>query len=124
MIEGAIKFLAEERAHGDFQLTVEQKQRVEVLLAESDSVRQFVQERVQPEKGQHVTVAELQAAYFEYCEEMGWHAFRPQDFRTSITDLMLEIHHVGKSHDIVRMPKENLRGFRHMRIVDAQEGGL
>ena len=122
MIEGAIKFLAEERAYGDFQLTAGQKERVEVLLAESDSVRQFVQDRVRPEKGHHVTVAELQADYFEYCEEMGWHAFRPQDFRSSITDLMLEVHHVGKSNDISRGLKETNRGFRNVRVIDAQEG--
>ena len=124
MIEGAIKFLAEERAHGDFQLTAEQKGRVEVLLAESDSVRQFVQDRVQVVKGQTVTVTELQAAYFEYCEEMGWHAFRPQDFRSGITDLMLEVHRVGKSHDISRGMKDTNRGFRNVTIVNAQEGGL
>ncbi len=124
MIEGAIKYLVEEQAYGDFQLTGEQRQRVEVLLAESDSVRQFVQDRVHFVKGQTATVTELQAAYFEYCEEMGWHAFRPQDFRSSITDLMLEIHHVGKSNDIPRGMKETNRGFRNVAVVSGQEGGL
>ena len=119
MIEGAIKYITETDRHGDFQLTAAQKERVSVLLSESDSVRQFVLDRVQYEDKSSLTVFEMQQAYFEYCEGMGWHAFSSQEFKSSIPDLMLEIHHVGKSHDLSRGGGTQ-KGFKNVSIV----GGL
>jgi P4 family phage/plasmid primase-like protien len=119
MIEGAIRYLDEVDRFGDYQLTDDQKERVDVLLSESDSVRQFVLERVHVQQGDSLTVVELQQYYFQYCEDLGWRAFSPQDFRSSITDLMLEIHHVGKRNDITRGLTAH-RGFKNVSII----GGL
>ena len=119
MIEGAIKYLQDDEEFGNFQLTQAQKKRVTDLLAESDSIRQFVQDRVVECKGSDVTVAELQEAYDEYCEDFAWKAFDRRDFRSSIADLMLDIHRAGKRHDIPRgIGGQNQRGFQgrhHLR---------
>ncbi|MEI8121781.1 MAG: phage/plasmid primase, P4 family [bacterium] len=119
MVEGAIRYLAEIEEFGDIQLTPAQKNRVEVLLQESDSVRQFVQQRVVAAEGSDTTVQEMLKGYTDFCEEMGWRAFPPREFQASLPDLMLEIHRVGKRHDLAR-GFEKARGFGNVRI----EGGL
>jgi P4 family phage/plasmid primase-like protien len=117
MIEGAIQYLQDMDERSDFLLTEEQERRVDQLLAESDSVRQFVQSRVAPCEGADVTVLELQKAYFEYCEDQGWHALSNQDFRSGITDLMLEIYRVRKRNDIIRDCSKTHRGFSSVSII-------
>lgn len=102
MIEGAVKYLQDDEDYGDFYLTDAQRARVEKILAESDSIRQFVKDRALPCESADITVNELQQAYFEYCEDSAWHAADKQDFRSTINDLMLEIHHVGRRNDIPR----------------------
>jgi len=119
MIEGAVKYLQDDEDYGDFYLTDDQRERVERLLAESDSIRQFVKYRVVPCVGSDVTVNELQQAYFEYCEDSAWHAANNQDFRSSINDLMLEMHHVGRRNDILRdvgIGSKSQRGFKGVTI--------
>lgn len=119
MVEGAIQYLAEVAEFGDIQLTRAQKRRVEVLLEESDSVRQFVRQRVCVLGGVDVTVTEMLQGYTEFCEEMGWRAFAPREFQASLPDLMLDIHHAGKRHDIERGGKFQ-RGFNNVRIQKGQ----
>ena len=51
MVEGAIEHLRECDAIGDFRLTDRQIDRIDQLLAESDSIRQFVIERIEFSKG-------------------------------------------------------------------------
>jgi hypothetical protein len=46
MLEGARRHVEELRDHGDSQLTDHQKERVNSLLDESDSVRVFVQKSI------------------------------------------------------------------------------
>jgi P4 family phage/plasmid primase-like protien len=123
MIEGAVLYLEDLRGHGTIQLTQEQQKRVELLLAESDSVRMFVNECVIKHDFKDVTVMELQGAYFEYCDEMGWRAFSPTEFKASIVQPMLDIHHVSRRNDIKRgfNGTETHRGFRGV-IVGGRGG--
>ena len=116
MIEGAIKYLQDEDDFGDFQLTKEQKDRVTDLLAESDSVRQFVKNRVVPCEGSDITVEELEQHYHDYCEDCSWRATNKQDFRSTIADILLDMHHVGKRHDITR-GLTSKRGFKGITIL-------
>ena len=116
MIEGAIKYLQDEADYGDFQLTDEQKHRVADLLAESDSVRQFVKDRVVPCEGSDITVEELEQHYQEYCEDCSWRATNRQDFRSTIADILLDTHHAGKRHDILRGLTQK-RGFKGITIL-------
>lgn len=119
MIEGAVRYLHETQNGGDLILTEAQKERVKDLLAESDSVRQFVQQRVIVNKGCDVSVSEMRDAYNNYCEDMGWRAVSNQLFSGSITDLMLEVHHVAKRNDIKRFDK-HARGFSNVIVSGVQ----
>jgi P4 family phage/plasmid primase-like protien len=63
MIKGAIQHSRELRERGDFTLTDNQKALIDVILAESDSIREFVSHCVQRgEKTDTVTVEELLTA--------------------------------------------------------------
>ncbi len=57
---------------GDIALTERQAAIVDSLLAESDSLRFFLQERVERAEGFDLSVNEIVEAYAEFCPEMGW----------------------------------------------------
>lgn len=115
MIEGAIKHLHELQETGNFHLTVEQKDRVKALLDQSDSVRLFVRNCVNPENGHNVTTRQLEASYYGYCRRMNWRPIASRDFTRSIAGLMREIHHVSEAHDISH-GMSSQRGFRNVVI--------
>jgi len=115
MIEGAIKHLRELQETGNFHLTVEQKDRVKALLDQSDSVRLFVRNCVNPENGHSVTTRQLEASYYGYCRRMNWRPIASRDFSRSIAGLMREIHHVSEAHDISH-GMSSQRGFRNVVI--------
>lgn len=120
MIEGAIQYLHETDTTGDLVLSKAQSDRVDLLLAESDSVRQFVEDRVVACDGAEVTVSEMQQAYFKYCDEMGWLAFSGHEFHRSIADLMLELRHVSRRNDITRPGEKPARGFKHVTTMGGE----
>ncbi len=120
MVDGARAHLAELQECGDFRLTPRQRQRVDGLLAESDSVREFVRQGVSNVPGQDVTVYELEEAYSVYCETMGWEPLPTRRLQTSIGDAMQELRRVARRNDIQRggTPK---KGFSGVRLVDRAE---
>jgi P4 family phage/plasmid primase-like protien len=97
---GAIEHLRELEAGGDFVLTKTQGDRVELLLAESDSVREFVRLCLKGHPSQSVTNEDLQQAYKAFCQEAGYDAIAPHTVAKSLPDLIAEIHHVHKRNDI------------------------
>lgn len=117
MIQGAIKYLAEVAEYGDIRLTPAQQGRIDRLLRESDSLRQFVEEGIERCGGCDVTADELRMGYYDFCEEMGWRAFPRSDINGSLRDLMLNIHRVQPRNDIKREGKSQ-RGFMGVRLVE------
>lgn len=113
--EGAQKLLAELKAYGSMQMTPAQIDRVETLLSESDSVRQFVTKCVIKDDDADVTVQELVTAYSKFCDEQGWQAVTVRHFENHISDVMMEMHRVAKRTDIKRNDK-NQRGFAHVGL--------
>src|SRR5205814_5109946 len=72
---GAQKLLSEiPDEGGDFVLSERQRGVVDSLLAESDSLRHFLQERVVAVSWGDVVVNELVEAYAAYCPERKWQA--------------------------------------------------
>ena len=121
MVEGAMAHIAELRDSGDFVLTAAQQRRVDVLLAESDSVREFVRQCVSPgHPGATVTVADLLNAYNSFCVKMGWYAVAPATVEKQLPDLVLEIHNVNKRHDIKTYDGEQ-RGFKGLKLAPDYE---
>jgi len=117
MIEGAKRAIRELDLHGDILLTQNQKERVESLLAESDSVRHFVKKCVIRDHRCDVTVAELTTAHTDFCESMGWEPETVRRVENVLADVMLDVHRVAKRTDIKRDGRSQ-RGFMHVRLSD------
>jgi phage/plasmid-associated DNA primase len=117
MIDGAVALLADLSQLGCVRLSEQQIRRVEDLLAESDSVRAFVRDCIETaDPHSTITVAELTAAYFDYCDSRGWEARSRRRFETAAADVMMEIHRTARRNDIQRDGK-NQRGYSRVRLV-------
>jgi phage/plasmid-associated DNA primase len=115
---GAQKLLTEiPDEGGDFILTQRQKGVVDSLLAESDSLRHFLQSRVQVDSYGDATTSELIEAYAAYCPEHRWQPLPITEVQRQLEGLMLEIFGVSKSHSVDRDGKTQ-RGFRGVKIME------
>jgi P4 family phage/plasmid primase-like protien len=112
MIEGARMHLDELKECGDYVFSEKQKERVEVLLAESDSVREFVRTCVRPaRREQEITVEQLVLAYQTFCTHNDWHPVAPATVERQLPDLISTIHGVHKRNDI-KSDEGARRGFK------------
>jgi hypothetical protein len=75
---------------------------VDSLLAESDSLRLFLQEAVENADGMDVSVNEIAEAYATFCPEKGWNPLPITEIHRSLEGLMLELFRVTKSHSVER----------------------
>ena len=117
MVDGAVKHLKECDKHGDYVLTKEQKERVTSLLAESDSVRHFVVDCIQPSQyGVDLSVEEIMAVYFDYCARKGWSPFPMKVAQGKLIDLMLEIYHSQHSTHVIRHVDRRVRGYLNVEF--------
>ncbi len=113
---GFVKLQEQFAEHGDFLLTNAQLARVDSLLAESDSLRLFVKERMERHECGDVTCAELQAAYAEFCADKGWYPLPITVVERNTADMMLEVFHTPKAHSIERDGKKSNRRWRKVRL--------
>ncbi len=116
MLQGAILHLAELEATGDYRLTEAQQGRIENLLNESDSVALFVRQCVAPTPGEDVTTEELLSGYCDFCEEKGWAAKERTTVCELLPNLMLQLHHVSRRHDIDRNGRSQ-RGYDGVALL-------
>jgi phage/plasmid-associated DNA primase len=100
----------DQNADGDITLTDRQKKIVDSLLAESDSLRFFLRDRVARTAGTDVSVNEIIEAYAAFCPDMGWNPMPITEVHRSLEGLMLELFQVTKSHSLKRDGKW-ARGF-------------
>jgi phage/plasmid-associated DNA primase len=115
---GAQKLLGEiPDGGGDFVLTERQRGVVDSLLAESDSLRHFMQARVQVDSYGDLTTSELIEAYAAYCPEHRWQPLPITEVQRQLEGLMLEIFGVSKCHGVDRDGKGQ-RGFRGVKILE------
>jgi P4 family phage/plasmid primase-like protien len=116
-LAGAQKVLSEiPDEGGDLKLTARQREVVESLLAESDSLRHFLRERVSTKQGSDVTVLEICEAHAAYCKKRSWQALPIAKVQANLETLMLEIFGVAKRNDINRHGKDQ-RGFSGVALV-------
>jgi len=116
MVEGAIQHLRECDEVGGYRLTQAQVDRVEQLLAESDSIRKFVTERIQFSRGSDLSTAEIIEAYFDYCSERGWVAFPTKTVERNLPDIMLENFRSAVGTNVMRDGKR-VRGYPNVALV-------
>ncbi|MEI8291759.1 MAG: DUF5906 domain-containing protein [Verrucomicrobiota bacterium] len=115
-LAGFVKLQAEFAETGDFALSDSQRERVDSLLAESDSLRLFVKASLERHEHDNVTSSEISQAYAEFCADKGWNALPTSVVERTLPDLMLEMFHVTKSHSIERDGKKSNRGWRRVRL--------
>jgi len=108
---------------GDLLLTAGQRDLVDSLLAESDSLRHFLQECVAVDETADATVTELVEAYAAYCPERKWQAMPITEVHAKLETLMLDLFGVTKRHDVKRNDK-NQRGFGGVRLLGSENGGV
>ncbi len=119
-LSGFVRLQAEFAERGDFALSDAQWSRIDSLLAESDSLRLFVRQRIKRHESGALTVSEFQQAYAGFCAEKCWTA-QPLTFvERGSEDIMLEVWQVAKSHSIERDGKAN-RGWKKVRLISAEE---
>lgn len=118
MIAGAIQLLRELRETGRVVMDEAQKDRVDSLLSESDSAREFVRKGIAPADGpgNDATTQELIAAYVRFCEVRTWNPLPTRKVEQALADLMLEIHRMARRNDISRDGKAQ-RGYRGLRVL-------
>jgi putative DNA primase/helicase len=102
---------------GDLVLTDRQRGIVDSLLAESDSLRNFLQARVVADVEGDLTVTEIIEAYAAYCPEQKWQALPITEVQRQLEGLMLELFGVSKNHCVKRNDKSH-RGFAGVKFRD------
>ena len=100
----------------DYELTRDQEGRVDQLLAESDSIRHFVAERIEFAKGSDLTAAEILSAYFDYCSDRGWVAFTSKHVERELPDIMLELFRSARNTHVERDGKRQ-RGYPNVSFI-------
>ncbi len=115
LVDGAIQHLHELAMHGDFMLSDRQRQRIDGLLAESDSVREFAANELVKVSGGDITVTELYQHYARYCQKMEWEGLNERGFQNRIAGAVKETHHEIRRNDILRGGKAN-RGFKNIGV--------
>jgi phage/plasmid-associated DNA primase len=114
-LDGLAALLQDIDATGDIALTPRQSGTVDALLAESDSLRQFLAERVVKDAPSDLTVDEVVKGYAEFCPTRGWNPLPITIIHRQAEALMLELFQTIKSNSIERDDKAQ-RGFRHVRF--------
>lgn len=122
MIAGAILLLRDLRESGGLVMTAAQKERVDSLLAESDSVREFARKGVAPVDAAEndITTGELVTAYVHFCEHRAWTPLPTAKVEKALPDILLEIHRMARRNDISREGKAQ-RGYRGLRLLPLKE---
>jgi putative DNA primase/helicase len=116
-LAGFVKLQAEFSNCGDFLLTEAQRNRIDSLLAESDSLRLFVKHRLEPHESSNLTVGEFFQAYADFCSERRWNTLPTTVVERQAPDLMLEVWQAAKSQSIQRDGNSSNRGWRRVRII-------
>jgi len=101
--------------YGDICLGDDQKARIDGLLAESDSLRHFLNEEVVKQERSDLTVSEIEEAYADYCPRKGWNPKHITAIRRELEGLVLELFGKTKAHSIKRDGKGQ-RGFRELAL--------
>ena len=112
---GFALLLKDLRERGDYVLSENQHQRIDGLLAESDSLRKFLAERVICDADSDLTGEEIKSAYAEFCGDSGWNPLPYTLIERQLQDLMLELFHTTRSNSIKR-DERALRGWRKVRL--------
>ena len=88
---GAGEALADKRANRVRPLSQGQRERLEALLGQSDSMRHFLEDRVERSPVQALEKNDLIEAYADYCGERSWEPLPDVAARKELNNRMLEL---------------------------------
>jgi P4 family phage/plasmid primase-like protien len=111
-IDGAAQVLADKRAQRVRPLSPAQHQRLEALLGQSDSLRHFLESRVERRPGEAVEKNDLLEAYADFCGELGWEPLPDLAARKELNNRMLEL--FGSVERKSAGPNRNQRGYSNV----------
>jgi hypothetical protein len=83
--------LADKRANRTRPLSPAQQQRLDALLGQSDSMRHFLESRVEKTHGDVLEKNDLLEAYGDFCGERGWDPLPELAARKELNNRMLEM---------------------------------
>ncbi len=125
-VEGARLLLNDIAETGKIRLSSEQEQRVDNLLAESDSLQTFVNERIvpgSPYSDATLSTEQIFSAYEEYCMNKGWEAKTRLEVGRQLPAIMRQKFRASRRNDIATAVgvQRGYRGFilLHPRLDDA-----
>jgi P4 family phage/plasmid primase-like protien len=111
-IQGYHNLKSEVEIHGGLKLTPAQRQRIEQLLDESDSLRIFLTRQLQTKAESTLTTDEIVSRYSVWCTHRGYSISIGQIER-QLPDVIFELFGCRKVNDIERDGKAK-RGYRHL----------
>ena len=120
-LDGLRALLADVQNTGDIALTERQIGTVDSLLAESDSLRNFLADCVENAPDQDLTVAEIVEAYAQYCPAKRWKPMPITLVHDQLEGLMLELFGTAKANSLERHGKKGHRGFRRVRLKNVDD---
>ncbi len=116
-LEGLALLFQDIDNYGDIFLSDRQQAIVDSLLAESDSLRCFLEERVVSITNGDLSINEIVERYAEYCPTKSWNPKPITVIQKEVEELMLELFQTAKSHSIKREGK-SVRGFRKVTFKE------
>jgi phage/plasmid-associated DNA primase len=119
-LEGLELLLQDLEETGSIRLTDRQRGIVDSLLAESDSVREFLKARVRSEQGSVLTSDELSRAYAQYCRGREWEVLPQTMVTRELSVLMPELFGTTNSHSIVR-DNGTKRGYHDVAFIEEED---
>ncbi len=111
LVRGAEAFLK-----SGFQLSASQNAKIDAVIAESQTVTEFVRKRLKMDKNSQVAVQEITKDYFGFCSDNGWIPLTDRQLHLELPKVMKKVHGVVKSHDVPAGDRE-VRGFRGVALV-------
>lgn len=116
IIQGVAKLWRDINETGKIRLEAEQERRIQDVLEESDSVKVFIKNMTVQSEADDVSVDELVRGYAKYCQSRAWIPLPVRKVENELKNLMSEIYHVSKRHDILREGKAR-NGFAGIRLL-------
>ena len=109
---GAVEVLRDKRANRTRQLTDAQKQRVEALLGQSDSMRLFLETCVERMPGSNLEKNDLLERYADFCGDNSWEPLSELAARKELNNRMLEL--FGSVERKSSGSRSNQRGYSNV----------
>jgi P4 family phage/plasmid primase-like protien len=121
-VAGAAEVLQDKRENRTRKLSVEQQQRVDSLLGQSDSVRLFLEARVERKAGSSLEKNDLVERYADFCAERGWEPLPDTATRKELKDRMMEM--FGSTERQSAGSTKNQRGYSNVAFQGEAEKGM